>query len=184
MGWIEAALGSVASLMPVPMGPAARGRVAADQRGIPSNHASARSIGRLGGYLMHGAWILLFVILWLVVIVLVILVTGLIRRLSALEAPEPEEPQRRRSGPKVGFPAPIAYGHERLCDIDGSLYGRIVAFLSSTSGGSEVFTRELQRALDDGAGPLGVDRRVRPVAGRWTPGLGRLLQMVSLVRMA
>lgn len=45
---------------------------------------------------MHGAWIPLFVALWLVVVLLVILVTGLIRRISALEASQPEGHQHHR----------------------------------------------------------------------------------------
>ncbi|MGC9220934.1 MAG: hypothetical protein ACP5H2_06215 [Solirubrobacteraceae bacterium] len=52
-------------------------------------------------------------------ILLIILVTGLIRRIIALETRRPDDHERHQLGPEVGVPAPIVHGHERLSEIDG-----------------------------------------------------------------
>jgi hypothetical protein len=61
---------------------------------------------------MHGAWIPLFASLWLVVILLVVLVTGLIRRVGALEARLLDERRDQQAGPSVGVSAPVVEGRE------------------------------------------------------------------------
>lgn len=98
---------------------------------------------------MHGAWILLFVSLWLVVILLVVFVTGLIRRTGALEGRLLRERRHQQAGPRVGFPAPVVKGHEDLSATDEASRGRLVVFLYPASQATEAFSRELRRHLKD-----------------------------------
>lgn len=101
---------------------------------------------------MSGAWVALFVVLWLVVVLLVILVTGLIRRINDLEAREPHAAGRERLGPKAGYQPPAVRGHDRLVEIAEGLRGRIVLFLGSSSDRSTAVTRALLQHLHDQTG--------------------------------
>lgn len=106
---------------------------------------------------MHGAWIPLFVALWLVVVVLVVLVTGLITRISGLEAHLTGERQAVPLGPKVGLPAPVVRGYERLSTIDAGGRGRIVLFLGPPASACGEFARDLRRHLEDESATPDVD---------------------------
>jgi hypothetical protein len=118
---------------------------------------------------MHGAWLLLFVTLWLVAVMLIVLVTGLIRRISALESAGPRDRLRYVAGPRVGYRLDVVDGFERLGAAERTGRGRIVLFHHATQESGDL-VREIRRYLD--AAPLPTSFDLVLVLDGYLPGVG------------
>ncbi len=110
---------------------------------------------------MSGAWIGLFVALWLVVMLLVVLVLGLIRRVKELEGlPAARGPALPTvGGPPVGSSAPVVAGYERLTTSGRGSLDHVVLFLGSSCGAcrklaGELKGEELETLMADSAGEI------------------------------
>lgn len=94
---------------------------------------------------MHGAWLPLFIALWLVVLFLTVLVLGLIRRITALEHATAERSRHASPGLIVGIRPPTVPGHERLLTPAAKSRCRALVFLNSGSQAAGGFVQDLKR---------------------------------------